>query len=45
MRLVPDGTPDPSPLLYDDVFKGIAACGAIALACNVAAFRLPIVRR
>ena len=45
LQLAPAGTPDPSPLLYDDVFKGIAACGAIALACNVAAFRLPIVRR
>ena len=43
LQLAPAGTPDPSPLLYDDA-QGHRR-GAIALACNVAAFRLPIVRR
>ena len=45
LTLTPPGTPDPSPFLYNDVFKGLAAASAVALACNVAAFRLPIVRR
>ena len=42
LKLAPEGTPDPSPLLYNDVFYGIAGCSALALACNVAAFRLPV---
>jgi hypothetical protein len=37
----PAGTPDPSPLLYNDVFYGLAGCSALALACNLAAFQLP----
>ncbi len=42
LKLHPPGTPDPSPLLYNDVFYGIAGCSALALACNIAAFRLPV---
>ena len=42
LKLSPEGTPDPSPFLYNDVFYGIAGCGALALVCNVAAFQLPI---
>ena len=44
LKLAPEGTPDPSPLLYNDVFYGIAGCSALALACNVAAFRIPVRR-
>ena len=42
LKLSPEGTVDPSPFLYNDVFYGIAGCSALALACNVAAFRLPL---
>ena len=42
LQLAPDGTPDPSPFLYNDVFYGIAGCSALALVCNVAAFKLPV---
>ena len=45
LQLLPEGTPDPSPFLYNDVFYGIAGCSALALACNVAAFQLPIAAR
>ena len=45
LKLSPPGTVDPSPFLYNDVFYGIAGCSALALACNVAAFKLPIRRR
>jgi len=45
LTISPQGTPDPSPFLYNDVFYGIAGCSALALACNVAAFQLPIAAR
>ena len=45
LKMSPPGTVDPSPFLYDDVFYGIAGCSALALACNVAAFQLPIAAR
>ena len=41
LRIAPPGTPDPTPLLYDDAFRMLAASSALALACNVAVFRLP----
>ena len=44
LKLSPEGTADPSPLLYNDVFYGLAGCSALALACNVAAFKLPLRR-
>ena len=42
LKLSPEDTVDPSPFLYNDVFYGIAGCSALALACNVAAFKLPL---
>ena len=45
LKLSPEGTPDPSPFLYNDVFYGLAGCSALALACNVAAFKLPLRKR
>ena len=42
LKLSPPGTADPSPYLYNEVLYGIAGFGALALACNVAAFKLPI---
>ena len=42
LQISPEGTPDPSPFLYNDVFYGLAGCSALALCCNVAAFKLPI---
>ena len=45
LKLSPPGTADPSPYLYNEVLYGIAGFGALALACNVAAFKLPIRRR
>ena len=45
LKISPEGTVDPSPFLYNDVFYGIAGCSALALACNVAAFQLPIAAR
>ena len=42
LKLSPEGTADPSPFLYNDVFYGLAGCSALALACNVAAFKMPI---
>uniref|UniRef100_A0A7S2JTR5 Uncharacterized protein n=1 Tax=Haptolina brevifila TaxID=156173 RepID=A0A7S2JTR5_9EUKA len=45
LKLSPEGTPDPSPFLYDDIFYGIAGCSALALVCNVAAFKLPVSAR
>ena len=40
LSLSPPGTPDPSPLLYNDVFYGLAGASTLALACNVAAFKM-----
>lgn len=45
LKLSPEGTADPSPFLYNDVFYGLAGCSALALACNLAAFRIPVVGR
>lgn len=42
LSVSPEGTVDPSPFLYDDVFCTLAGCSAAALACNIAAFRLPV---
>lgn len=40
MRIAPEGTLDPSPLLYDDAFYTLAGFSALAFACNATAFRL-----
>ena len=32
LKISPEGTVDPSPFLYNDVFYGIAGCSALALA-------------
>ena len=45
LKLSPDGTPDPSPFLYNDIFYCVAGCSTIALVCNVAAFKLPVAGR
>ncbi|KAL1511166.1 hypothetical protein AB1Y20_005982 [Prymnesium parvum] len=45
MKISPEGTVDPSPFLYNDVFYGIAGCSALALVCNIAAFKIPIRRQ
>lgn len=42
LQLSPEGTPDPSPFLYNDVFYGLAGCSALAFCCNFAAFKLPV---
>ena len=42
LRLLPPGTPDPSPLLYDDAFYTLAGFSTLAFACNVAAFRIAV---
>ena len=42
LHMLPEGTADPSPYLYNDIFYGIAGCSALALLCNVAAFKLPV---
>ena len=44
LRIAPEGTVDPSPLLYDDAFYTLAGFSALALACNVTAYRLPVPR-
>eukprot|EP01052_Picozoa_sp_SAG31_P037484 SAG31_NODE_4848_length_2906_cov_3.759173_1_plen_56_part_00 len=45
LKLSPPGTVDPTPYMYDNIFYSIAGFSAIALACNMAAFELPISRR
>ena len=42
LPIAPPGTVDPSPLLYDDAFYTLAGFSALAFACNVAAYRLPV---
>lgn len=42
LNLLPEGTPDPSPLLYNDVFYGLAGVSSAALAANLLLFRLPL---
>lgn len=42
LQIAPEGTPDPSHLLYDEVLYVLAATSATAFACNIAAFRLPM---
>ena len=44
LRIAPEGTVDPSPLLYDDAFYTLAGFSALAFACNVTAYRLPVPR-
>ena len=47
LHIAPEGTPDPTPLLYNDAFYALAASSAIACACNVCAFQVlsPPVKR
>ena len=40
LHVAPEGTPDPTPLLYNDAFYALAASSAIACACNVCAFQV-----
>ena len=42
LKLLPADTPDPSPLLYNDVFYVLAGCSGAALAANLLLFRLPL---
>jgi len=44
LSISPEGTVDPSPFLYNDAFYTLAGFSALACACNVAAFRLPMRR-
>ncbi|EOD18674.1 hypothetical protein EMIHUDRAFT_255811 [Emiliania huxleyi CCMP1516] len=41
LHIAPEGTPDPTPLLYDGAFCALGSCAALACACNGAAFALP----
>mmetsp|Transcript_37651 Transcript_37651/g.122015 ORF Transcript_37651/g.122015 Transcript_37651/m.122015 type:complete len:499 (+) Transcript_37651:320-1816(+) len=41
LHIAPEGTPDPTPLLYDGAFCALGSCAALACACNAAAFALP----
>ena len=41
LKLSPPGTPDPTPFLYNEMFQYMAGASALALLCNVAAFKLP----
>ena len=41
LTIAPEGTVDPSPLLYDDAFYTLAGFSALACVCNLAAYRLP----
>jgi hypothetical protein len=45
LPIAPEGTIDPSPLLYDDAFYTLAGFSTLAFLCNVAAFRIPIKAR
>ena len=40
LRMAPPGTPDPTPLLYNDAFAALAGCSTVAAGCFIAAFRL-----
>ena len=42
LKALPPGTPDPSPLLYDDAFYTLAGFSTLAFACNVLAFRIAV---
>lgn len=42
LKLLPPDTPDPSPLLYNDVFYLLAGCSGAAFAANMLLFRLPL---
>ena len=44
LQIAPEGTADPSPLLYNEVLYMLTGISGLALACNVAAFRWPIRR-
>ena len=41
LHIAPEGTPDPTPLLYDGAFYALAASASVACACNLAIYRLP----
>ena len=38
LRVAPAGTPDPTPLLYNDAFHALAASSMLATLCNIAVF-------
>ena len=38
LRIAPAGTPDPTPLLYNDAFYALAASSMLATLCNIAVF-------
>ena len=40
LRISPEGTPDPTPLLYNEAFTALAATSALGASCFVAAFRI-----
>ena len=40
LRISPEGTPDPTPLLYNEAFTVLGATSAIGASCFVAAFRI-----
>ena len=40
LRISPEGTPDPTPLLYNEAFTVLAATSALGASCFVAAFRI-----
>jgi MFS family permease len=42
LRAAPEGTPDPSPWLYQDTLAQFAVVGTLAIGCNIALFRLPL---
>ena len=44
MHIAPPGTPDPTPLLYNEAFYACAASSALGVACFAAAFRLPLTK-
>jgi len=41
LHIAPEGTPDPTPLLYDGAFCALGSGALLACACNGAAFALP----
>ena len=45
MALAPPGTPDPSPVLYNDCLKTFALTSTLAFACHFAALHLGPVSR
>ena len=41
LRISPPGTPDPTPLLYNEAFYTLTAVTTVSVSCYLAAFRLP----